>query len=73
MKKRTIFKRRICCFCHKKIYVDKMYVVVYPLIRRTTFVCIPCFDNAENIFSVALVKDYIINKKMSSQGDKNDF
>ena len=72
MKKRTIFKRRICCFCNKKVYIDKMYIVVYPLIHRTTFVCISCFDDAENIFSAVLVKDYIVNRKMSSQGDNEE-
>ena len=27
------------------------------------------FENADNIFSAILVKDYIKDKKMSSQGD----
>ena len=69
MSKRTIKERRICCFCYTKIYIDKMYLIHYPLIRRVTYVCIPCFENADNIFSAILVKDYIKDKKMSSQGD----
>ena len=68
MKKRTIFTRRICCSCHKKVYIDKMYYVRYPLIHRLTYVCISCFDDAEDIFTFGLVSDYI-NRKLSPQDD----
>ena len=71
MSKRTNFMRRICCKCHRKIYVDKMYYVRYPLISRLTFVCFSCFDDAEDIFTYGYVSDYI-NRKLSSQGDNND-
>ena len=41
--------RRQCSYCFKKRYVEKMVLVHYPLIRRTSFHCVECFEKFEEL------------------------
>jgi hypothetical protein len=41
--------RRQCSYCYKKRYVEKMVLVHYPLIKRTAFHCVECFEKFDNL------------------------
>lgn len=59
-KKKT---RRKCSYCLKKRYVEKMVLVHYPLLKRTAFHCIECFEKADTLSRFKYLD------KLSPQGD----
>ena len=55
--------RRQCSYCYKKRYVEKMVLVHYPLIKRTAFHCVECFEKFDSL------SDFRYLNKLSPRGD----
>ena len=41
--------RRICSYCLKKRYIEKMVLIYYPLIKKRAWHCKECFEDVESL------------------------
>ena len=51
--------RRICSYCLKKRYVEKMVLVYYPLINKKAFHCVECFEDMESLATFKYLNEVV--------------